>query len=178
LEEKASREMKIILNLIFALSIVLSFAGMAAEVDERLLPKDSPSKEYVCKILPGVPSGNIVELQEVRSGKTTKVYESERWVEVEWSPDSHWLVVTDHWDGHGANLQLYSVSAKPKEVEKWEVAKVYATPWPTRYNCRWKFVKWVLSKGFVVLHCDYESRSGKEKGIWISRDFSIPIDYP
>lgn len=171
--------MKNKIYLIIWLLLVSSLLGKAAEADERLLPKDSPSKKITCRILPAEGGyGNVVVLSDIESGKTIQLYRSERWVETGWSPDSRWLFIIDHWDGHGASLHIFSVPPPIKGTKEWTVPKIYATPWPTRYNCKWKFVKWESSKGFAAVHCDYKSDSQTKKESWISRDFEIPIDYP
>lgn len=153
----------------------------AEERDERLLPKESPSKAYVCSIGSGKGGyGNVVTLRSSSGNRSVVLHASDRWVEVSWSPDSRWLLVTDHWDGHGANIRIYEVPEN-SAAEEWKVREVYATPDPTRYDCKWSLLEWKQKGGSVVLKCDYRDFEGgvvDGKSKRVSKTREIPLGDP
>ncbi|RYD22348.1 MAG: hypothetical protein EOP88_08395 [Verrucomicrobiaceae bacterium] len=149
--------------------------------EERQGVKISPSNAFVCSIESGQGGyGNVVTLKALSGSRSVEIHRSDRWVEASWSPDSRWLLVTDHWDGHGANIRVYEVSGNHAAAE-WKVREVYATPGPTQYDCKWSLVEWKPENGSVRLKCDYLSLPDgvvDAKAARVSKTWEIPLDYP
>jgi hypothetical protein len=73
-----------------------------------------------------------------------------RWVDAKWSPDSHFLAVIDHPDGHIADVYVFGVTAANAAASP-SVTLFYHTPNPLTYDVRWDVAGWHAEKHEVVL---------------------------
>jgi hypothetical protein len=73
-----------------------------------------------------------------------------RWIDAKWSPDSRFLAVIDHPDGHIADVYVFGVTATDAAAPP--TAKLlYHTPNPLTYDTRWDVVGWHTEKREVIL---------------------------
>jgi hypothetical protein len=77
------------------------------------------------------------------------VLENMRWIDAKWSPDSRFLAVVDHNDGHIADVYVFGVRAA--DAAQPQITLYYHTPDPNTYDVRWDVVGWNLSKRSIVL---------------------------
>jgi hypothetical protein len=73
-----------------------------------------------------------------------------RWIDAKWSPDSHFLAVIDHLDGHIADVYLFGVTAANAAASP-SVTLFYHTPNPRTYGVRWDVAGWHAEKREVIL---------------------------
>jgi len=58
------------------------------------------------------------------------------WIDAKWSPDSHFLAVIDHSDGHIADVYVFGVTAADAAAPP-SVTRFYRTPNPLTYDVSW-----------------------------------------
>jgi len=72
--------------------------------------------------------------------------QNNRWIDAKWSPDSRFLAVMDHLDGHISDVYVFGVAvanAGPKLL--------YHTPDLHSYDVQWEVTGWDVSRREVVL---------------------------
>jgi hypothetical protein len=72
-----------------------------------------------------------------------------RWIDAEWSPDSQFLSVIDHPDGHITDVYVFGVTAANADPPT--VALLYGTPNPGTYDVQWDVVEWHAESREIVL---------------------------
>jgi hypothetical protein len=76
--------------------------------------------------------------------------ENNRWIDVKWSPDSRFLAVIDHLDGHIADVYVFGITAANPTGPP--VATLfYHTPELRTYNVQWDVVDWLLNTRSIIL---------------------------
>lgn len=71
------------------------------------------------------------------------------WIDAKWSPDSQFLAVIDHPDGHIADVYVFGITAADAHAPT--VALLYHTPNALTYDVRWDVVGWHTEKREIVL---------------------------
>jgi hypothetical protein len=74
-----------------------------------------------------------------------RLWENSRWIDAKWSPDSRFLAVIDHLDGHMADVYIFGVSADATPT------LFYHTPNLRTYDVQWDVVGWKLKTRSVIL---------------------------
>jgi hypothetical protein len=72
--------------------------------------------------------------------------QNNRWIDAKWSPDSRFLAVMDHLDGHISDVYIFAVAAVDAGP-----TLVYHTPDLHRYDMQWEVTGWDVSRREVVL---------------------------
>src|SRR4030095_1022486 len=76
--------------------------------------------------------------------------ENNRWIDAKWSPDSRFLAVIDHLDGHISDVCVFGITAANPTGPP--VATLfYHTPELRTYNVQWDVVDWLLNTRSVIL---------------------------
>jgi len=83
-----------------------------------------------------------------RKEKEQMLWASDRWIEVNWSPDSKFLAVIDHYENKESAVLVFSIELK-KEGIGWVL--LFQTPMETRVPVEWGVVKWNVDKREIVL---------------------------
>ena len=84
------------------------------------------------------------------SDKGVLLTQNGRWIDVKWSPDSRFLAVIDHPDGHIADVYVFGVTAANAATPP--IATLfYRTPHPLTYDVQWEVVGWHTKEREVVL---------------------------
>ena len=114
---------------------------VSAAAHERLI---SPDKRFETYTVPGTPDGSGAKLFLRATGDSKPgvlLCENDRWIEAQWSPDSRFLAVIDHSDGHIADVSIYHVvpAAAPPGVTR---SLRYQSPEPRTYDTKWDVVAW------------------------------------
>jgi hypothetical protein len=72
--------------------------------------------------------------------------QNNRWIDARWSPDSRFLAVMDHRDGHISDVYVFGVA-----VADAAPTLLYHTPDLHRYDVQWDVTDWDVSRREVVL---------------------------
>jgi hypothetical protein len=68
-----------------------------------------------------------------------------RWIDAKWSPDSDFLAVIDHLDGHISDVYVFGVVADAAAT------LLYHTPELHRYDVQWEVTGWNVARREVIL---------------------------
>jgi hypothetical protein len=72
--------------------------------------------------------------------------QNNRWIDAKWSPDSRFLAVIDHLDGHMSDVYVFGVTATDAAP-----TLLYHTPDLHTYDVKWEVADWDTSRRQVVL---------------------------
>jgi hypothetical protein len=72
--------------------------------------------------------------------------QNNRWIDAKWSPDSRFLAVIDHLDGHTSDVYVFGVTAGDAGP-----TLLYHMPDLHTYDVKWDVADWVASRRQVVL---------------------------
>ena len=88
------------------------------------------------------------------------VFENMRWIDAKWSPDSRFLAVVDHNDGHIADVYVFGVRAAAAAQP--QITLYYHTPDPNTYDVRWDVLGWKLGERSVILDKEVSDPNAKK----------------
>jgi hypothetical protein len=92
-------------------------------------------------------SGMKLFLRRANSHETgVLLKENNRWIDAKWSPDSQFLAVIDHPDGHISDVYVFAVAAGDPVS-----TLLYHTPDLHTYDVKWDVTGWDVSRREVVL---------------------------
>jgi hypothetical protein len=77
--------------------------------------------------------------------------ENQRWMDAKWSPDSRFLAVIDHSDGHIADVSVFGVTAAAAPT----ATLLYHTPNPGTYDVQWEVVGWRSKTRSIILRKEF-----------------------
>jgi hypothetical protein len=134
-----------------ALWLILTLLAAAqANAYDRFV---SPNGEFEAYTTANSPDGGGMKLF-LRRAKATDagvlLAQNGRWIDAKWSPDSHFLAVIDHPDGHIADVYLFGVTPA-KAATSPSVTLFYHTPNPRTYDVRWDVAGWNAEKREIIL---------------------------
>src|SRR5436190_14078854 len=72
--------------------------------------------------------------------------QNDRWIDAKWSPDSRFLAVIDHLDGHMSDVYVFGVTSVNADP-----TLLYHTPDLHKYDVKWDVAGWDVSRRQVVL---------------------------
>jgi hypothetical protein len=72
--------------------------------------------------------------------------QNNRWIDAKWSPNSEFLAVIDHLDGHISDVYVFSVAAADAAP-----TLLYHTPDLHKYDVRWEVSGWDVARREVIL---------------------------
>ena len=72
--------------------------------------------------------------------------QNNRWVDTKWSPDSQFLAVIDHLDGHISDVYIFGVGAANAAA-----TLLYHTPDLRRHDVQWEVTGWNVARREVIL---------------------------
>jgi hypothetical protein len=76
--------------------------------------------------------------------------QNDRWIDAKWSPDSRFLAVIDHLDGHIADVYVFGITADNPAGPP--IATLfYHTPELRTYDVQWDVVDWLLNTRSIIL---------------------------
>ena len=134
------------------LLLVLLVAAESAIAYERYV---SPNGKFEAYTTANFPDGGGMKLflRRVQAHDAgVLLTQNGRWINAKWSPDSQFLAVIDHPDGHIADVYVFGITAT--ETEPPAVALLYRTPNPSTYDVKWDVVGWNINNREVVLKQD------------------------
>ena len=74
------------------------------------------------------------------------VRQSNRWSDAKWSPDSRFVAVIDHFDGHISDVYVFGVATADASPTLF-----YHTPDLHSYDVKWGVTGWVVSRREIIL---------------------------
>jgi hypothetical protein len=133
-----------------ALWLVLALLAAAhASAYDRFV---SPNGELQAYTTANFPDGGGMKLFLRRANaRDTGVLlaQNARWIDAKWSPDSRFLAIINHPDGHIADVYIFGVTAA--NATSPSVTLLYHTPNSLTYDVRWDVVGWYAEKREVIL---------------------------
>jgi hypothetical protein len=129
----------------FATSLLLVAQVVAAEYRHFVSP-DGRFKAYTTAAWQD-GTGMKLFLRRTRTLEVGALLkESNRWIDAKWSPDSRFLAVIDHLDGHVSDVYVYGVAAAAAAP-----ALLYHTPDLRTYDVKWEVVDWNVARREIIL---------------------------
>jgi hypothetical protein len=134
-----------------ALGLVLTLlAATQVNAYDRFV---SPNGEFEAYTTANFPDGGGMKLFLRRANASDAgvlLAQNGRWIDAKWSPDSYFLAVIDHPDGHIADVYIFGVTAATAAASP-TATLFYHTPNPLTYDVRWDVAGWHAEKREVIL---------------------------
>lgn len=119
----------------------------------------SPSGEFEAYTIPATEDGSGMKLflHRVKSRDAGELLkQNNRWIDAKWSPDSHFLALIDHVDGHMSDVYIFAVAAADPLA-----TLVYHTPSLHEYDVKWDVNGWNEERPAVILDKEVKTTEGK-----------------
>jgi hypothetical protein len=137
---------------VMRLSVLLLF--LVAVTTRAQTPFVSPDGRFEGSITPNVEDG-VGQKLWVRSNRPSApsrlILANNRWLEAQWSPDSRFLAVTNHTDGHISVVLVFGIRASASHKIA-EPRLYFISPDPGRYDVKWHVVGWDTQQRSIFLH--------------------------
>jgi hypothetical protein len=92
-------------------------------------------------------TGMKILLRPVKSSDVgVLLRQNDRWIDVNWSPDSRFLAVIDHLDGHMSDVYVFGVTSANASATLF-----YHTPELHKYGVKWEVAGWDAPQRQVIL---------------------------
>ena len=128
------------------LAIPLLFVTVALANDHQFV---SPNGQFEAYTTAGNQDGTGTRLFLRPAGsRATGVLlrQNDRWIDAKWSPDSEFLAVIDHLDGHISDVYVFGVGGAHAAA-----TLLYHTPDLHRYDVQWEVTGWDVARREVIL---------------------------
>ena len=103
-------------------------------------------------------SGMKLYLRRTNSRDTgVLLRQNNRWIDAKWSPDSQFLAVIDHLDGHISDVYVFHVAGADAAA-----TLLYHTPDLHRYNVQWEVTAWDVARREILLEKVVKPEMGAE----------------
>ena len=133
--------MRALLAAILALLIADALAG-----EHRFV---SPNGDFEAYTIPANDDGSGMKLFLRRGNSRSAgvlLKQNNRWIDAKWSPDSRFLAVIDHLDGHISDVYVFGVGT----VDAAPIL-LYHTPDLHKYDVQWDVTGWDVPRREVIL---------------------------
>jgi hypothetical protein len=134
----------------FAITMILLAALHSAAAYERV---SAPNELLEAFTTAKEPDGTGMKLfvRHRRSGvPAVLLLQNDRWIDAKWSPDSRFLAVIDHPDGHIADVYVFGITAANPAGPP-IATLLYHTPELRTYGVQWDVVDWLLNTRSIIL---------------------------
>jgi hypothetical protein len=131
-------------TLVAAVTFFLTAAALPAE--HQFL---SPNGEFEAYTTPANEDGTGMKLflRHANSGDSgVLLRQSNRWIDTKWSPDSHFVAVIDHLDGHISDMYVFGVTTADAGP-----TLLYHTPDLHSYDVKWQVTGWDVLRREIIL---------------------------
>ena len=130
--------------------VVIFGAAAHASAYEHFVSPDGKFEAYTTAHWPD-GTGMKLFLRRAQTRDTgLMLCQNNRWIDGKWSPDSRFLAVVDHPDGHIADVYVFGVTVADAAAPP-AATLPYHTPKPLTYDVQWNVVGWNTKKREVVL---------------------------
>jgi hypothetical protein len=109
----------------------------------------SPNGEFEAYSIPANQDGSGMKLflHRANSGDAgVLLRQNNRWIDAKWSPDSQFVAVIDHLDGHISDVYVFGVDAANEAP-----TLLYHTPDLHTYDVKWEVTGWDVQRREVTL---------------------------
>jgi hypothetical protein len=113
----------------------------------------SPNGRFEAYTTANLPDGAGMKLLLRAAGSRNEgilLWKNNRWLDARWSPDSQFLAIIDHLDGHIADVYVFGISA-PNAAGQPTATLFYHTPELRTYNIQWDVVDWLSNARSIIL---------------------------
>jgi hypothetical protein len=128
---------------LFAISLLFVAEAFAGE--HRFT---SPSGEFEAYTIAANEDGTGMKLFLHRTNSRDAgvlLRQNNRWIDARWSPDSQFVAVIDHLDGHISDVYVFGVGANAAPT------LLYHTPDLHTYDVQWEVIGWDVARRQVIL---------------------------
>ena len=142
-------------TLVAAVAIFLTADALPA--DHQFL---SPNGEFEAYTTPADDDGTGMKLylRRANSGDSDVLLrQNNRWIDAKWSPDSRFIGVIDHLDGHISDVYVFGVATVDASPTLF-----YHTPDLHSFDVKWEVVGWDESQREVVLDKEVKHETSGE----------------
>jgi hypothetical protein len=139
-------------TLLAAISILLVAEAPAGE--HRFV---SPNGEFEAYTIPANDDGSGAKLFLHRANSCDAgalLRQNNRWIDAKWSPDSRFLAVIDHLDGHISDVYVFSVSGADAAP-----TLLCHTPDLHKYDVKWEVTAWDVAHRQIELDKEVKHES-------------------
>jgi hypothetical protein len=135
------------LKVLVAATAIPTVTPEAHEVGE---PFSSPNGVWLCEIRrQSTQGGNELAVRNKKARENEIiVWRSPRWLDAAWSPDSKFLAVTDHYDGHESAVFIFAVP----NIQHADFRLIFQTPRNDDIQAEWSLRNWSVERREVVLN--------------------------
>jgi hypothetical protein len=142
-------------------ALLLLFSLIAVSQANAYEHSVSPNRRFEAYTTADSPDGYCMKLF-LRRAKTRDegalLLRNDRWIAAKWSPDSHFLAVVDHPDGHIADVYVFDVAAAAGSAAP-TATLLYHTPNPGTYDVQWEVVGWHVKRRELILRQDVRDQN-------------------
>jgi hypothetical protein len=82
------------------------------------------------------------------------LWQNDRWIKAKWSPNSRFLALVSHPDGHISDVYVFGVTAANATTPP-TATLLYHTPNPGTYDVQWDVVGWRLKSRSIILKKEF-----------------------
>lgn len=133
----------------------------------------SPNRKFYCELIPKKDFGMIVNVADSVTEISIELIESDRWVEILWSPEDAEFALVDHWDGHSSSLRIFKIKSREAKIQ---IIEIYHSPEMT-IGVEWEMKSWSIEKGNVwIRRKQVMKQLDKEIKHLELEEFRIPIE--
>jgi hypothetical protein len=125
----------------------------------------SGNRKFEAYTIPRWPDGTGMKLLLRRAWTHDAgelVWQNDRWIQARWSPDSRFLAVISHPDGHIADVYVFGVTAADAAAAP-TATLLYHTPNPGTYDVQWEVVGWRLKTRSIILKKEFRFGVTRER---------------
>jgi hypothetical protein len=169
--------------------------GAGVKFNTILREYESPSGRYSCRVSMVLNESGEREdgervfiISSANPEKCEFVFESIRYVDIEWAPDDQFFAILDYNDGHTIALQIFMITeiTEPKSSQNTTsedkllmVEKVYCSPSAGRYDSYWRIDSWDIAEGTVRIECSFLADEDwlRRPMKFTKRSYVVPIGY-
>ena len=144
-------------------ALCLAITLLAAAHADAYARSISPNGEFEAYTTPNADDGTGMKLflRRAKSHDTgVLVFENMRWIDAKWSPDSRFLAVVDHNDGHIADVYVFGVRAA--DAAQPQITLYYHTPDLSTYDVQWQVRGWRLTERSIILDKEVRDTNGQK----------------
>src|SRR5437764_8807231 len=109
----------------------------------------SPNGDFEAYTTPANEDGSGMKLFVRRANSSDAgalLRQNNRWIDAKWSPDSRFLAVIDHLDGHISDVYVFAVGAADGAPRL-----LYHTPELHAYDVKWEVTGWDVRRREITL---------------------------
>src|SRR5947207_10013712 len=148
----------------FAITMILLAALHSATAYERVSAPNGLLEAFTTAKEPDGTGMKLFVRHRGSGAPAVMLLQNDRWIDVKWSPDSRFLAVIDHPDGHIADVYVFGITAANAAASP-NVTLFYHTPNPLTYDVRWDVAGWHTEKREVILKQEVRDQNSGTHGM-------------